>query len=226
MKPGIFSARGPVAPKAVRVLSFSVIGGDSDESTLNLFGSSRRKRIVRRASSASAAAESLFFASPKKRNHKKGDPTLAPRCCPALLASLGPARTRPSMASNIRAFPPSPAALLGAIDGIQEPTTTSGELLLLALDPPSRRSRRRAGGSAATAGARRKRASFSPVHGRAVEKPRRTDANPPKAGAISGCPSLLVPFSWARKREVTRPPPRRTKPRGEFAVGEESKDAG
>ena len=79
----------------------------------------------------SAVAESLFFASPKKSNQKKGDPSIALRFAqfPALLAGLGPARpseakaqarsgrARTSMCSNIRAFPPSPAPLLGAMTG-------------------------------------------------------------------------------------------------------------
>jgi hypothetical protein len=189
------------------------------------FGFSGTKRVLREVSSASAATEFLLLtpgillsapsgppsafapllrrsARAKRRNQEKARPTLAPRCarCPALLAGLGPARTRPSMASNMRAFPPSPAALLGAIDGKGEPRTTARAPLLFALDLPSRKSRRRAGGSAATAGARRKRASFSSVHGRTVEKPRRPDANPPKAGAISGCPfSWLLRFGHAKR---------------------------
>jgi hypothetical protein len=159
-------------------------------------------RVRREVSSASAAADPLLFARAKRSGQEKARPTLAPRCArsPALLARLGPARTRPSMASNMRAFPPSPAALLGARDGKGEPRTTARAPLLFALDLPSRKSRRRAGGSAATAGARRKRASFSSVHGRTVEKPRRPDANPPKAGAISGCPfSWLLRFGHAKR---------------------------
>ena len=150
----------------------------------------RKKRICREVSSASAAAEFLSLACPRERNQREGHPTLAPDFvrCPALLAGLGPARTRPSMASDRRAFPPSPAALLGAKDGSGMPRANARERLALA----SRRSRRRAGGSAATAGARRKRASFSPVHGRAVEKPRRTDGNTAQPGAISGSPSLWL----------------------------------
>jgi len=67
----------------------------------------------------------------KKSNQKKGDPSIALRFAqfPALLAGLGPARpseakaqprsgrARTSMCSNIRAFPPSPAPLLGAMTG-------------------------------------------------------------------------------------------------------------
>ena len=161
----------------------------------------RKKRICREVSSASAAAEFLSLACPRERNQREGHPTLAPRCarCPALLAELGPARTRASMRSNIRAFPPSPTALLGTIDGTGEPGATARALLILALDLPPRRSRRRAGGKARRV-ARRKRASFSPVHGRTVEKPRRPDANPPKAGAISGCPfSWLLRFGHAKR---------------------------
>ena len=157
----------------------------------------RKKRICREVSSASAAAEFLSLACPRERNQREGHPTLAPRCarCPALLAELGPARTRPSMASDRRAFPPSPAALLGAIDGRGMPRANARKRLALA----SRRSRRRAGGKARRV-ARRKRASFSPVHGRTVEKPRRPDANPPKAGAISGCPfSWLLRFGHAKR---------------------------
>jgi hypothetical protein len=44
--------------------------------------------------------------------------TLAARCAgfPVLLAQRGPARTRPSMGSNMRAFSPRWTALLGACD--------------------------------------------------------------------------------------------------------------
>ena len=79
----------------------------------------RKKRICREVSSASAAAEFLSLACPRERNQRDGHPTLAPDFvrCPALLAGLGPARTRASLRSNMRAFPPSPAALLGARDG-------------------------------------------------------------------------------------------------------------
>jgi len=110
----------------------------------------------------------------------------------------------------MRAFPPSPTALLGTIDGTGEPGATARALLILALDLPPRRSRRRTGGSARRV-ARRKRASFSSGQGRAVEKPHRPGANPAQPGAIFGSPSLWL-LSLGDQEKVTRPPPRRTKP--------------
>jgi hypothetical protein len=157
-----------------------------------------RRGLLARVSSASAAAELLSLCVPKREVTKeKGHPALAPDFvrCPVLLASLGPARTRPSLASDTRAFPPSPAALLGAIDGKGEPRATARAPLALV----SRRSRRRAGGSVRSI-ARRKRASFPPVHGRAVGKPRRPAANPAQPGAISGSPfSCLLLFGDAKR---------------------------
>jgi len=50
----------------------------------------------------------------KEKDTPSRNARMKPARCPALLAGLGPARTRPSMASNMRAFPPSPAPLLGA----------------------------------------------------------------------------------------------------------------
>jgi hypothetical protein len=184
-------------------------------------GFSRLMRVSREVSSASAAAEFLSLACPRERNQREGHPTLSPRFarCPALLAGLGPARTRPSMASNIRAFPPSPAALLGARDGKGEPEATACKLF--ALDPPSRRSRRRAGGSVRGI-AHRRCASFSPVQGRAVEKPRRLDANPRKARAWSPGRVLFGYFLLATQEKVPRPPLRRTKPCEQLASWEES----
>ena len=173
----------------------------------------RKKRICREVSSASAAAEFLSLACPRERNQREGHPTLAPRCarCPALLAGLGPARTRTSLCSNIRAFPPSPAPLLGAIDGTQEPRTTA-----LALDPPSRRSRQQSGGSAA----QRARAGGARVFRRYMDVPSENPVGLPRtrrSRARSPGRLSLAYFSLATQREVGRPPLRRTKLCDRFA---------
>ena len=167
------------------------------ESSSWLFGFTRAKRRCREVSSASAAAELLSLACPRERNQREGHPALAPDFvrCPALLAGLGPARTRTSMCSNMRAFPPSPPPLLGAIDGKEVPRATARAPLALV----SRRSRRRAGGSVRSI-ARRKRACFPSGHGCAVGKPRRPAANPAQPGAISGSPfSCLLLFRDAKR---------------------------
>jgi hypothetical protein len=82
----------------------------------------------RTVSSASAAADLLLFESPKRSKQEKGDPGIARQRapCPALLAGLGPARTRTSMCSNIRAFSPSPAVLLGAMTGGERRSQSNG----------------------------------------------------------------------------------------------------
>jgi hypothetical protein len=66
--------------------------------------------------------ESLSLACPRESNQREGPPgnRASPALqspCPALLAGTGPARTRTSMCSNMRALLPFPSALLGAIYG-------------------------------------------------------------------------------------------------------------
>jgi hypothetical protein len=200
------------------------------------FSFSGTKRVLREVSSASAATEFLLLtpgillsapsgppsafapllrrsARAKRRNQEKARPTLAPRCarCPALLAGLGPARTRTSLCSNIRAFPPSPAPLLGAIDGTQEPRTTA-----LALDPPSRRSRQQSGGSAA----QRARAGGARVFRRYMDVPSENPAGvlrTRRSRARSPGALLFGYFLLGTQEKVTRPPPRRTKLREHLA---------
>ena len=46
--------------------------------------------------------------------------TFAARKCPALLGAGGPARTRASLRSDMRAFPPPPPAMLGAVKGEED----------------------------------------------------------------------------------------------------------
>jgi hypothetical protein len=65
--------------------------------------------------------------------------------------------------------------------------------------------RRRAGGSARRV-AHRMCASFSPVHGCTVEKPRRPDANPRAARALNPGRLSLGYLSLAKQRKVTRTP--------------------
>ena len=65
--------------------------------------------------------------------------------------------------------------------------------------------RRRAGGSARR-GAHRMCASFPPVHGRTVGKPRRSDANPRAARALHPGRLSLGYLSLATQRKVTRTP--------------------
>ena len=180
------------------------------------FGFSGTKRILREVSSASAAAEFLLFARAKRRNPEKARPTLAPAYgrCPALLAGLGPARTRPSMASNMRAFPPSPAPRLGAIDGTQGRRSEA-----LALDPPSRRSRQQSGGSAA----QRARAGSARVFRRYMDVPSENPAGvlrTRRSRARSPGALLFGYFLLGTQEKVTRPPPRRTKPREQLALNE------
>jgi hypothetical protein len=74
-----------------------------------------------------------------------------------------------------------------------------------ALALQSRMKRRRAGGSARRV-AHRMCASFSPVHGCTVEKPRRPDANPRAARALHPGRLSLGYLSLAKQRKVTRTP--------------------
>ena len=173
------------------------------------FGFSGTKRVLREVSSASAAAEFLLFARAKRRNPEKARPTLAPAYgrCPALLAGLGPARTRPSMASNMRAFPPSPAPRLGAIDGTQGRRSEA-----LALDPPSRRSRQQSGGSAA----QRARAGSARVSRRYTDVPSRNPAGPARTLAQRGRDlrvAFLLPTSLWRRTAPQERRERRRRPR-------------
>jgi hypothetical protein len=153
----------------------------------------------REVSSASAAADLLLFASPKRSKQEKGDPGIARRVapCPALLAGLGPARTRTSMCSNIRAFPPSPAALLGAMTGpvdqqpkqeqAQEPHDCS--LRAPAFRGPCAAA---AGGRNRPQGRMQEACAFLPAHGCAVKNPSRPTRT---RGFIAGA-NPGWPFSW------------------------------
>ena len=63
---------------------------------------------------------------------------------------------------------------------------------------------RRAGGGKSTGWLAGMRASFSPVHGRAVEKPRNPPAHPEgrmPGGRAIGVASLLVTFLWPRREK-------------------------
>jgi hypothetical protein len=179
-------------------------------------------------SPTSAVGESLLFASPKRSNQEKGDPGIARQKapCPALLAGLGPARpseakaqprsgrARTSMCSNIRAFPPSPVALLGAMTGPvdQQPkqeqgnsksrAAAAGEPLLFGSPVQRRRA-----GDQARRGACRRHARFCQYTDVLSKTPpdRRVPAALSRARTRGGL--SLGYFSLATQREVTRRPP-------------------
>ena len=164
-----------------------------------------RRGLLARVSSASAAAELLLFSCPKRSNQEKGHPALAPDFvrCPVLLASLGPARTRPSLASDTRAFPPSPAALLGAKDGRE-----SQELACAGLLGPVDRG----GGPEDQCAA--SRAGSARVFRRDTDVPSENPVGLPRtrrSRARSPGRLSLAYFSSATQREVGRRPLRPTK---------------
>ncbi len=67
------------------------------------------------------AATHFSLLAQRKVGKRKGNPDVPPRAgagCPALLEIHRPARTRPSMASDMRAFPRWISALLGGIERV------------------------------------------------------------------------------------------------------------
>ena len=130
--------------------------------------------------------------------------TCAARKCPALLAGAGPARTRASLRSDRRAFPPPPAAVLGAVKGAQEQEQKQQKPEHVALDLRA---------PFATASARRKgpqggRDGSLPVRCQHMEvlsanpgvRSRTCGASPRKRG--SGGVFLLVTFLCTSKEKL------------------------
>lgn len=148
----------------------------------------------------------------------------APRRFPALLAGFGPARTRASMRSNMRAFPPKPAALLGALTGAESqkhkqqlatarsprrPCGLAAHALAPApalplLPPPSTRTEQRSHqpGKGATVRAHGCASSHRPVDG----EQRRAQLGHRPSCARLGCPSLwLLSLGQARESNSDSP---------------------
>jgi len=189
----LWKASGGVSPTSASRTSFRRMPESS------ALGFSRPKVAFGRVSPTSAVGESLSLVSPRESNQREGDPGIARQRapCPALLAGLGPARTRPSMASNIRAFPPSPAALLGAMTGPidrqpkqeQQQRRHTRSLRAPALRGPCAAA---AGGRSGPQGRMQEACAFLPAQGCAVKNPSRpTRTRGFTAGANPGWP-----FSW------------------------------
>jgi hypothetical protein len=167
---------------------------------------------VSQVSSASAAAEFLLFARAKRSSPEKARPTLAPDFvrCPALLAGLGPVRTRASMRSDMRAFPPSATPLLGARDGREIKRQSQGPQLAARCVWRARRAPLLGplgcgeAGTISPKGRGHEARAFSVSTGTCCRKPR------PRLTYLEGrmpgrrdrgVPFSLVTFSWARKRK-------------------------
>ena len=172
-----------------------------------------RHLLQDRAFHSPAGERVAFLCSCKEKSPKETRPrhrTCAARKCPALLAGAGPARTRASLRSDRRAFPPSPAAMLGAVKGekIKSTSKSTARALDLALDlraPFATASARRKGPQGGRDGSRPVRCQHQ---GRAVSEPRSALAHlrgfTPQAWQ-RGCISLGY-FSLGKQREVTRSP--------------------
>ena len=136
-----------------------------------------------------------FLCSCKEKSPKETHPrhrTCAVRKCPVLLAGAGPARTRASLRSDRRAFPPSSGcdARCGEGGEDQEPSKSTARALDLALDlraPFATASARRKGPQGGRDGSRPVRCQHQ---GRAVSEPRSALAH------LRG----FIPQAWQRGR--------------------------
>jgi hypothetical protein len=199
------------------------------------FSFSGTKRVLREVSSASAATEFLLLtpgillsapsgppsafapllrrsARAKRSSPEKARPTLAPDFvrCPALLAGLGPVRTRASMRSDMRAFPPSATPLLGARDGREIKRQSQGPQLAARCVWRARRAPLLGplgcgeAGTISPKGRGHEARAFSVSTGTCCRKtrPRLTYLEGRMPGRRDrGVPFSLVTFSWARKRK-------------------------